>query len=76
MGPVAGLPPGPEIAERYARRSGADIADLGWYVALGAFKLAVVLEGVRRRESEHPVPGQRPVTDLIPVLAEYAGERV
>ncbi len=76
MGPAAGLPVGSEIADRYARRTGSDITDLGWYVALGAFKLAVVLEGVRRRESEHPVPGQRPVTDLIPVLVKYGGGQV
>ena len=76
MGPAAGFPAGPELARRYAARTGADLSDLAWYAALGAFKLAVVLEGVRQRESEHPAPGQRPVGALIPLLVERADQQL
>jgi aminoglycoside phosphotransferase (APT) family kinase protein len=76
MGPAAGFPAGTELARRYADRTGADLSDLAWYAALGAFKLAVVLEGVRQREAEHPVPGQRPVGALIPVLVERADRQL
>jgi aminoglycoside phosphotransferase (APT) family kinase protein len=76
MGPAAGFPCGGEMARRYAERMGADVTDLDWYVALGGFKLAVVLEGVRQRESRHPVPGHRSVAGLIPVLAEHARRRL
>lgn len=72
MGPAAGFPAGDHLAAHYAERTGADLSDLDWYVAFGAFKLAVVLEGVRLRESQHPVPGYRSVAGLIPVLLDRA----
>ncbi len=74
MGPAAGFPPGRDLADRYAEQTGADVSDLEWYIAFGAFKLAVVLEGVRQRESRHPVPGHRSVAGLIPVLLDRASQ--
>ncbi|GHF36675.1 aminoglycoside phosphotransferase (APT) family kinase protein [Amycolatopsis bartoniae] len=41
----AGMPTRDEVVERYARASGEDVANLGYYQALALFKLAVVLEG-------------------------------
>ena len=38
-----------EFAEGYARRTGRDISRIGYYVAFGYFKLAVVLEGINAR---------------------------
>ncbi len=38
-----------EMAQRYAERTGADLDDLGFYVTLGYFKLAIVIEGIHRR---------------------------
>lgn len=38
-----------ELADRYAERTGADLANLGWYTALALWKLAVLYEYGRRR---------------------------
>jgi aminoglycoside phosphotransferase (APT) family kinase protein len=52
-GPMAseapGYPSGTEILDRYAQASGRDLSDLGFYIALGSFKLAVILEGIHYR---------------------------
>jgi aminoglycoside phosphotransferase (APT) family kinase protein len=37
------------LVEEYARRSGRDLSALRFYVALGYFKFAVILEGIHRR---------------------------
>ena len=44
-----GFPTQAEIASRYAERSGRDLSDLNFYVALGYWKLAIILEGVYAR---------------------------
>ncbi|MFD0029449.1 phosphotransferase family protein [Streptomyces sp. NPDC055059] len=44
-----GFPTGRELAERYAARSGRDVASIAWYQALGCFKLAVIAEGIHAR---------------------------
>ncbi len=44
-----GFPSREEIKARYAERSGRDLSDLGFYVALGYWKLAIILEGVYAR---------------------------
>ena len=44
-----GFPTQAEIAARYAERSGRDLSDLDFYVALGYWKLAIILEGVYAR---------------------------
>jgi aminoglycoside phosphotransferase (APT) family kinase protein len=44
-----GFPTQAEIAARYAERSGRDLSDLNFYVALGYWKLAIILEGVYAR---------------------------
>jgi aminoglycoside phosphotransferase (APT) family kinase protein len=44
-----GFPTREEIKARYAERSGRDLSDLGFYVALGYWKLAIILEGVYAR---------------------------
>ncbi|WP_199444617.1 phosphotransferase family protein [Umezawaea beigongshangensis] len=46
---MPGFASGEELVERYARRSGADVSQLGWYVAFGYFKLAVIIEGIHFR---------------------------
>jgi aminoglycoside phosphotransferase (APT) family kinase protein len=46
-----GFPSRAELAERYAERSGRDIAPLDFFVALGYWKLAAILEGVYARYS-------------------------
>ncbi len=38
-----------EVKDRYAERSGRDLSEIDFYVALGLWKLAIVLEGVYAR---------------------------
>jgi len=46
---AAGFPSRDEIRSRYAERSGRDLSQLDFYVALGCWKLAIILEGVYAR---------------------------
>jgi aminoglycoside phosphotransferase (APT) family kinase protein len=46
-----GFPGREELAARYAERSGRDISQLDFFVALGYWKLAAILEGVYARYS-------------------------
>lgn len=47
-----GYPGRKELADRYQRRTGRDVADLAWYTALALWKLAVLYEYGRRRAVE------------------------
>jgi aminoglycoside phosphotransferase (APT) family kinase protein len=53
LGQPASLAPGfptrAELRDRYAERSGRDLSQLDFYVALGYWKLAIILEGVYAR---------------------------
>ena len=44
-----GFPSREEVKRRYAERSGRDLAEIDFYVALGLWKLAIILEGVYAR---------------------------
>ncbi|HEU4598647.1 MAG TPA: phosphotransferase family protein [Solirubrobacterales bacterium] len=44
-----GFPSREELTSRYSERSGRDLSDLGFFVALGYWKLAIILEGVYAR---------------------------
>jgi aminoglycoside phosphotransferase (APT) family kinase protein len=57
-GPTAlpGFPSRVQLADRYAAATGLDLAPLPWYVAFGAFKLAVVLAGIVARVRAGMVP--------------------
>ena len=46
------------FAAGYARRTGRDISRIGYYVAFGYFKLAVVLEGIHARYLQHQTVGE------------------
>lgn len=46
---AGGFPTFAEMVERYARRTGRDVSDIGYYVAFGAWRLAVISEGVYAR---------------------------
>jgi len=48
---VAGFPTREQLAARYAERSGRDIGELDFFVALGYWKLAAILEGVYARHA-------------------------
>jgi aminoglycoside phosphotransferase (APT) family kinase protein len=82
LGQPASLAPGfptrEELAGRYAERSGRDLADLDFFIALGYWKLAIILEGVYAR---YAAGGYGKVDDgieafarLVERLAEAADE--
>jgi aminoglycoside phosphotransferase (APT) family kinase protein len=47
-----------EIAGRYAAATGRDVSALGYYMAFGCFKLAVVLEGIHARFLQKQTVGE------------------
>ena len=73
-----GFPGRKEVTARYAARSGRDLSDLDFYVALAYWKGACILEGVYVRYAS----GQYPATDdswrsfesVVPQMAEAADE--
>ena len=48
---LPGFPARDEVRARYAEQSGRDLSEIDYYVALGLWKLAIVLEGVVARFS-------------------------
>jgi aminoglycoside phosphotransferase (APT) family kinase protein len=52
-----GYPTEHEIVERYAARSGRDVARLGFYLGLSAYKLAAILEGILYRHTQGQTVG-------------------
>ena len=48
-GAAPGYPGEDELLGRYQQDSGRDLSDLGFYIALACFKLAVILEGIHYR---------------------------
>jgi aminoglycoside phosphotransferase (APT) family kinase protein len=72
QGGAAGFPAGADLVARYASRSGADLSHLDWYVALGYFKVAVILEGIHFRyvHGQTVGAGFDRVGDLVPMFIE------
>jgi aminoglycoside phosphotransferase (APT) family kinase protein len=73
-----GFPGRKEVAARYAERSGRDLSELDFYVALGLWKIAVILEGVYARYAAGAY-GQtdetfRQFEAVVPRMAEAAAE--
>jgi aminoglycoside phosphotransferase (APT) family kinase protein len=58
-GDLASYPSRAEMANRYAERSGRDLAALAYYECLALFKLGVILEGTYAREHRAGVPDER-----------------
>ncbi|MFC7545602.1 phosphotransferase family protein [Plantactinospora sp. GCM10030261] len=78
LGPRAGFPPGPKLIERYATRSGLDVGPLGWHVALGCFKLAVICEGIHYRHTLGQTVGDGfdRIGDLVTPLVDHGLTRL
>jgi aminoglycoside phosphotransferase (APT) family kinase protein len=53
-----GFLPRDELAGEYAAITGRDVSRLGYYMAFGCFKLAVVLEGIHARFLQHKTVGE------------------
>jgi aminoglycoside phosphotransferase (APT) family kinase protein len=66
-----GFPTAREIAEAYAERTGRDLANLSFYLALAWMKLAVICEGVHARYlgGQTVGSGYEKVGPAIPLLA-------
>jgi aminoglycoside phosphotransferase (APT) family kinase protein len=47
-----------QFAARYAELTGRDVSGIGYYMAFGCFKLAVVLEGIHARFLQHQTVGE------------------
>ena len=61
LSPVTTLPGFPtrlELAEHYAQRSGADLADLHWYVGFAYFKFAAIVAGIVARSAAGAMAGK------------------
>ena len=73
-----GFPASEELRDRYAERSGRDLSQLGFFVALGYWKLAIILEGVYARYAAGQYgkvdPGIEAFARLVERLAEAAEE--
>ncbi len=82
LGQPANLAPGfptrDELRARYAERSGRDLADLDFFIALGYWKLAIILEGVYARYAAGAYgkadEGIQHFARLVERLAEAADE--
>jgi aminoglycoside phosphotransferase (APT) family kinase protein len=82
LGQPANLAPGfptrEELKARYAERSGRDLSDLDFFLALGYWKLAIILEGVYARYAAGGYgkvdPGIEGFAKLVERLAEAADE--
>jgi aminoglycoside phosphotransferase (APT) family kinase protein len=46
---AGGFPAFSDLVERYARRTGRDVSGIGYYIAFGCWRLAVISEGVYSR---------------------------
>jgi aminoglycoside phosphotransferase (APT) family kinase protein len=63
-----------ELARYYAEVTGRDLTRLGYYMAFGCFKLAVVLEGIHARFLQHKTVGEGfdRQGEVVPALIERA----
>ncbi len=63
-----------EVANRYAEITGRDLSGIGYYMAFGCFKLAVVLEGIHARYLQRKTVGEGFEREglAVPVLIERA----
>jgi aminoglycoside phosphotransferase (APT) family kinase protein len=63
-----------ELAAEYADASGRDLSDLPFWEALASWKIAIILEGVRRRALSEPRLGQPIDVAVIDALFLRAAE--
>jgi aminoglycoside phosphotransferase (APT) family kinase protein len=55
---LPGFPTRVEVAERYAKESGLDLAHLNWYVAFAYFKFAAIVAGIVARSAAGAMAGK------------------
>ena len=78
---ATGFPSREQVRERYAERSGRDLSEIDFYVALGWWKLAIILEGVYSRyaagqygKPEESIEGIERFAEIVETLAQAADE--
>jgi aminoglycoside phosphotransferase (APT) family kinase protein len=71
---VDGFPDRPAMAEAYAAASGRPLGELAFWESLACWKVAIILEGVLRRETDRGVvtPGREAMIDAMLLRAERA----
>ena len=77
---ATGFPSREDVRARYAERSGRDLSEIDFFVALGYWKLAIILEGVYSRYAKgqygKPEDGFEEFGKNVGRLAEAADEAV
>jgi aminoglycoside phosphotransferase (APT) family kinase protein len=68
---LPGFPSAPELADAYAKASGRNLAELGFWVAFAYWKIAIIVEGVYRRWLNDPANGSD-AGGLQPAVARLA----
>jgi aminoglycoside phosphotransferase (APT) family kinase protein len=76
-GPETGIPTLEEMVERYCARTGRDgLPDLNWYFAFNLFRLASIVQGIKKRFLIGTASNARAeeTSARVPMLAEAAWE--
>jgi aminoglycoside phosphotransferase (APT) family kinase protein len=73
-----GFPTRADIIERYARRTGIDPSEVGWYQSFAYFKLAVVCQGIAVRAAGGSMVGGGfdQAERLVPLLVEAGRQQL
>lgn len=71
---LPGFWPRKQFAARYAELTGRDVSGIGYYIAFGHFKLAIVLEGIHARFLQRQTVGEgfEREGQAVPALIERA----
>ena len=76
VGPEQGFLSGSELVDRYADRAlhGIQVERIGWYIALGYYKLAIISEGIHARYLAGMTvgPGFDHIGARVPILIDRA----
>ncbi|HLT11206.1 MAG TPA: phosphotransferase family protein [Micromonosporaceae bacterium] len=74
LSPERGFRSGEQLVERYWEYAGAHPRPIGWYVALGYYKLAIISEGIHARylQGKTVGPGFELVGERVPELVDRA----
>ena len=70
-----GIPSAKAMAERYAQRTGlTHVPDLDWYFAFGQFRLASIVQGIKRRALDGNASSSEAVAmgEQVPIIAQAA----
>jgi aminoglycoside phosphotransferase (APT) family kinase protein len=75
---LPGFPGRADVRQLYAERSGRDLSGIDFYVALGLWKLAIILEGVfaRYAAGQYGTPEQTREGDVVEQLVVAASDAV